>query len=300
MRVAIVVNPGAGKHRAVRLAERATARLQEVGHDVVVVNEATAAGAAAALAKHLEGDDAPDTVAVAGGDGALHNILPVIVGRNVTVAMLPAGAGNDLARTAGVRPDDPDTAITALIQGRTKQFDLIALNNGAYVATVVASGFDSKVNERANTITWPRGFTRYNLALLAELRKFRPLPFRIVADGHEMHREAMLVAVGNTASFGGGMRIAEGADPADGVLDVIVIHPVSKPKLARVFPRVYRGTHTTIPEFERIRAREVTWDSPGIVAYGDGERLGPLPLTARVLPGALTLIVVAPRRRAGD
>ena len=301
MRVAIVVNPGAGKHRATRLAERAEARLRENGHDVVLINEATPEGAATALTKllDLDADAAPDTVLVAGGDGALHNILPVIVGRDVTVAMLPAGAGNDLARTAKVRPDDPDTAITALLEGRTKQLDLIALSNGTYVATVVASGFDSKVNERASGMTWPRGMARYNLALLAELRRFRPLSFRIVADGTELLRDAMLVAVGNTRSFGGGMRIAEGADPTDGLLDIIVIHPVSKPKLARVFPRVYRGTHTTMPEFERIRAREVTWESPGIVAYGDGERLGPLPLTARVLPGALRLIVATPRRRAG-
>jgi diacylglycerol kinase (ATP) len=299
MRVAIMVNPGAGKHRAARLAERASARLRENGHDFVLVNEASPEAAAAALAKLLDAEAPPDTVLVAGGDGALHNILPVVVGRDITVAMLPAGAGNDLARTVGVRTDDPDTAITALLEGRTKQFDVIALNNDTYVATVVASGFDSKVNERASGMTWPRGITRYNIALLAELRRFRPLTFRIVADGSELIREAMLVAVGNTASFGGGMRIAEGADPADGLLDIIVIHPVSKPKLARVFPRVYRGTLATLPEFERIRACEVTWESPGIVAYGDGERLGPLPLTARVIPGALRLIVATPRRRPG-
>jgi diacylglycerol kinase (ATP) len=296
MRVAIVVNPSAGRHRAARIADRAAARLQESGHEHILMNEPSPEDSAAALGDLLEAPEAPDTVAVVGGDGALFNLLPVLADRAVTVAMLPAGAGNDLARTAGIRPDDPDTAITALLQGTTRDFDLIALGGGRYVATVVASGFDSKVNERANAMHWPRGNARYNLALLAELREFHPLSFRIVADGHEMFREAMLVAVGNTASFGGGMRIAEGADPTDGVLDVIVIHPVSMPKLARVFPRVYRGTHTTIPEFERIRAREITWESPGIVAYGDGERLGSLPLTARVAPGALRLIVAKPRK----
>jgi diacylglycerol kinase (ATP) len=295
MRVAIVVNPGAGKHRAARIADRACARLGELGHEFVVLNEASPEQAVAALTKTLDGPDAPDIVAIAGGDGALHNLLPVVVERGVKVAMLPAGAGNDTARTAGLRPDDPDTAITALLEGETKKFDVMALGDGRFVVTVIASGFDSKVNERANAMNWPRGITRYNLALMAELRAFRPLPFRIVADGHEMAREAMLVAVGNTSSFGGGMRIAEGADPADGVLDIIVIHPVSKPTLARVFPRLYTGTHTTIPEFERIRAREVTWESPGVIAYGDGERLGPLPMTARVVPGALTLIVAKPR-----
>ena len=300
MRVAIVVNAGAGKHRAADIAERAAARLLEVGHDSVIISESSAEAAAARLAKELDGPEAPDVVAIAGGDGALFNLLPVVVDRGVPVAMLPAGAGNDVARYAGIDPDEPDTAITALLDGATRNIDLMALGDGRFVATVIASGFDSKVNERANAMTWPRGISRYNIAILAELKAFRPLPFRIIADGHEIQREAMLVSVGNSSSFGGGLRIAEGADPTDGVLDVIVIHPVSKPKLARLFPKLYSGTHTSIPEFERIRAREVTWESPGIVAYGDGERLGPLPMTARVVPGALTLFVAKPRRRAGD
>jgi diacylglycerol kinase (ATP) len=79
----------------------------------------------------------------------------------------------------------------------------------------------------------------------------------------------------------------------DGLLDVVIINPLSKGKLLRVFPRLYKGTHTTIPEFERHRVREVTLSSPGIVAYGDGERLGPLPMTTVVRPGALR--VLAPR-----
>ncbi len=97
----------------------------------------------------------------------------------------------------------------------------------------------------------------------------------------------MLVAVGNGPSFGGGIRICEGASLDDGLLDVVVINPVSKGKLIRVFPKLYKGTHITMPEFERHLVREVTLSSPGIVAYGDGERLGPLPMTTTVQPGAL-------------
>ena len=96
----------------------------------------------------------------------------------------------------------------------------------------------------------------------------------------------MLVAVGNGPSFGGGLRLCEGASMDDGLLDVVVINPLSKLRLLRVFPKLYRGTHVTIPEFERHRVREVTLSSPGIVAYGDGERLGPLPMTTTVRPRA--------------
>jgi diacylglycerol kinase (ATP) len=140
-------------------------------------------------------------------------------------------------------------------------------------------------------MTWPRGNLRYIRAVLAELRSFQPLNFTITADGHTFDREAMLVAVANMPSFGGGLRIAEGAADDDGELDVIVIRTVSKLKLLRVFPMLYEGTHIRLPEVERIRAREVTWSSEGIVGYGDGERLGPLPLTARALPRALRFVV---------
>jgi diacylglycerol kinase (ATP) len=104
----------------------------------------------------------------------------------------------------------------------------------------------------------------------------------------------MLVAVGNGPSFGGGLRICEGASLDDGLLDVVIINPVSKPRLLWVFPKLYRGTHVKLAEFERHRVREVTLSSPGIVAYGDGERLGALPMTSTVRPGALRVLVPLP------
>jgi diacylglycerol kinase (ATP) len=150
------------------------------------------------------------------------------------------------------------------------------------------------VNERANAMAWPRGQMRYNLATLLELRTFRPLSYVLDLDGRTLHTEAMLVAIGNGPSFGGGLRICEGASLDDGLLDVVVINPVSKGRFLRVFPQLYRGTHVTLPEFERHLVREVTLSSPGIVAYGDGERLGPLPMTTTIRPGALRVFAPPP------
>ena len=128
---------------------------------------------------------------------------------------------------------------------------------------------------------------RYNLATLAELRVFRPLRYTLELDGVTRDLEAMLVAVGNMASYGGGLRMCEGAEPDDGLLDVVVIKPVSKPELVKVFPRLFKGTHVTHPQYERHRVSSVSIAAPGVVAYADGERVGPLPMTVRVLPGAL-------------
>ena len=291
MHLALVVNPVAGKRQGDRIATEAERLLHSLGHETDRIQGDDAQHAREQLTKAL--DTGVDTVVVVGGDGALHDILPVVVGRGVTVGLLPAGTGNDTARSLRIPVKDPGAALRVLLGGHTRTIDLAQAGSGEYVVTVVASGFDSKVNERANAMTWPRGFLRYDIAIVAELRAFQPLAFSITLDGEAIERDAMLVAVGNGPSFGGGLRICEGASLEDGLLDVVIINPLSKPRLLRVFPMLYRGTHVNIPEFERHRVREVTLSSPGIVAYGDGERLGPLPMTWTSRPGALRVLVPA-------
>ena len=289
MQVALVVNPVSGRRQGERIADDAEQLLTSLGHETTRIQGDDAQHAREQLTKAFE--TGADTVVVVGGDGALHDVLPVVVGRDVTVGLLPAGTGNDTARSLGLPVKDPRAATQVLLGGHTRDIDLAQTGRDEYVVTVVASGFDSKVNERANAMTWPRGNMRYNISIVAELREFQPLRFDITLDGKAIQREAMLVAVGNGPSFGGGLRLCEGASMDDGLLDVVVINPLSKLKLLRVFPKLYRGTHVTIPEFERHRVREVTLSSPGIVAYGDGERLGPLPMTTTVRPGALRMLV---------
>lgn len=289
MQVALVVNPVSGKRQGERIADDAEALLHSLGHEVSRIQGDDAQHAREQLTKALE--TGVDTVVVVGGDGALHDMLPVVVGRDLTLGLLPAGTGNDTARALGIPAKDRGSALRVLLEGHTRAIDLAQTGRDQYVVTVVASGFDSKVNERADAMAWPRGNMRYNISIIAELREFEPLPYTLTLDGEEIEREAMLVAVGNAPSYGGGLRMCEGASVDDGLLDVVVINPLSKPRLMRVFPMLYRGTHVNIPEFERHRVREVTLSSPGIVAYGDGERLGPLPLTATVRPGALRMLV---------
>jgi diacylglycerol kinase (ATP) len=284
MHLALVVNPASGRRRGESVAARAAQRLGQAGHTTTMIQGADVPSARDRL--KLAIDVGLDGVVVVGGDGALHWVLDHVADSDLVVGLIPAGTGNDTARSLGIPTDDVNAAVDLVIAGHVRTIDL-ARTDEAYVATVVASGFDSKVNERVNEMTWPHGNMRYNIAIVKELRAFSPLEFTLTLDGRTIEREAMLVAVGNGPSFGGGLRICEGASIDDGLLDVVVINPVSKAKLLRVFPKLYRGTHVTLPEFERHRVREATLSSPGVVAYGDGERLGPLPMTTTVQPGAL-------------
>ncbi|MEG9225954.1 diacylglycerol kinase family protein [Aeromicrobium sp. Sec7.5] len=297
---ALVVNPVSGQRRGEAIGEVATRRLRDASWTIDRVTGDDVPAVRSSLRTLLEAG--ADTVVVIGGDGALHGILDLVVEFDATLGLVPAGTGNDLARGLDLPYRDPEACLDLLLASPPRRIDLARVDDGQHrrlVATVVASGFDSKVNERANAMTWPRGNLRYTIAILAELRAFAPVPFCLelvdaAGQTRRVDTEAMLVAVGNGPSFGGGLRIAHGAVLDDGLLDVCLIRPVSRSLLVRTFPKLRRGTHVSLREFERLMVRSVRVDAPDIVGYGDGERLGPLPVTIEVVPRALA--VLAPAR----
>lgn len=131
------------------------------------------------------------------------------------------------------------------------------------------------------------------MATLKELRVFEPLAYTVTLDGTRLSFEAMLVAVGNTSTYGGGLKMCQGAEVDDGLLDVVVIGPMSRWELIAVYPRLFSGSHVDHAAYSRHRVRRVTIDAPDTVAFADGERLGPLPLTVEVAAGSLDVVVAA-------
>src|SRR6185437_5944241 len=151
-----------------------------------------------------------------------------VAGTSTPLGVVPAGTGNDQAREHGWPRKSPEDAVDVIVEGETKRIDLGRVETAdgqvRLFGSVLASGFDSLVSDRTNRMRWPHGRARYNVAMLAEFAYLRPLPFVLTfADGSVIERELLLAAVGNTQSYGGGMRIAPGADPSDGVLDVTVV-----------------------------------------------------------------------------
>lgn len=233
--------------------------------------------------------DGVDALVICGGDGMVHLAVQAVADTGTPLGIVPAGTGNDVARYFDIPRKDPVAAVERVIAGRTRTIDL-ARSGTKYYVTVLAAGFDAIVNERANAMTWPKGQMRYNLATLAELRVFEPLHYTLEIDGRTLRLDAMLVAIGNGSSFGGGLRITEGAVLDDGLLDVVIIKPMSKLGLVKTYPKLFKGTHVTHPAYEHHLARSVTVAAAGIVSYADGERFGPLPLTVECAPGALTVL----------
>lgn len=285
--IALLTNPTSGGGKGARHRDAALTRLRESGF-IVRNLQGRDADEASDLAHGCVADGV-EALVVCGGDGLVHLGVQAVANSGVPLGLIPAGTGNDFARYLDLPRTDPVAAADRIIASRRRTIDL-ARSGDRYFVTVLAAGFDAIVNERANAMTWPRGQMRYNLATLAELRTFRPIHYTLELDGEAVQHEAMLVAVGNGPSFGGGLRITEGALLDDGLLDVVVITRMSKAKLVRSYPRLFTGRIDGVDEYVHRRVRSVTVAGPGIVTYADGERFGPLPLTIECAPGALEVL----------
>ncbi|MFE5844678.1 diacylglycerol kinase [Streptomyces niveus] len=294
--ISLFVNPTAGRGRGARAAQPAARALRDAGYSVRTVlgsdaddalrraREAVAAGTGALIA--------------VGGDGLVSLALRAVAGTDTPLGVVAVGTGNDFGRALGLPVRDPAAAgriaAHALKNHTIRELDLGRVG-GRWFGTVLASGFDSRVNDRGNRMRWPTGRFKYDLAMVAELAAFKPVPYRITLDdGAEREIEATLVAVGNGPSYGGGMRICADAVMDDGLFDVTVVGECSRATLLKVFPRVYRGTHLSHPVVTVHRTAKITLAAPGLTGYADGEPLGPLPLTAQCVPGAVR--VLAPGR----
>ena len=192
-------------------------------------------------------------------------------------------------------PRTVDEAVSAIVGGRSRTIDLTRISNQAfpfrYVGAVVSTGYDARVNRATNHIRLRLGALSYGYIAMRELASFSPLSYNLVIDGEARQQEAMLVAVANSGLFGGGMRIAPGADPADGLLDVTIVGPVSRTTLLRLLPSMYSGQFVKHPCVEQLRAQRVEIAGEDLFVMGDGEELGDVPVIAECAPGVLRIFV---------
>ncbi|MGW5342412.1 diacylglycerol kinase [Streptomyces sp. NPDC004050] len=290
--ITLFVNPTAGRGRGAHSAQPAASALRDAGFHVRTVVGTDAEDALARLRTAVR--EGTGAVIAVGGDGVVSLALQALAGTLVPLGVIAAGTGNDFARSLGLPVREPARvarlAAEALKESRLREIDLGRVA-GTWFGTVLCSGFDSRVNDRGNRMRLPAGRFKYDLAMIAELAAFRPFRYRITLDdGPAVETEATLVAVGNGSSYGGGMRICADAVPDDGLFDVVVVGDCSRTTLLTVFPQVYKGTHLDHPKVTVHRAAKVTLEAAGLTAYADGERVGPLPVTAECVPAAARIL----------
>ena len=283
--VHVLVSPEAGRGKAASTAAAVLGRLRDHGaHAIDITGPDAARSAANARGAVTAG---ADRLVVLGGDGLVNLALQAVAGTDTVLGVVPVGTGNDFIRALPTIPADPlDAAATAL--GAARPLDAIRIAD-RWVASVATAGFSGDVNARANRLSRPRGQSRYTVATVLELPGLRRRPVRLTVDGDVHEHDTALLAVGNTAWFGGGMQICPDADPTDGRLDVTVVADVGRIELLRFFNRVFSGSHLDHPKVHAYRGARVEIDAAGLAVWGDGEPVATGPVTLEAVPAAIRL-----------
>jgi diacylglycerol kinase (ATP) len=280
---AIAINPTSGHGKGAHFATKVI----DYFNNQKLEYRTFAASSAKSLMSDLEtflDNSACEGVISVGGDGLAHSVLQVVVPRSIPFACIPAGTGNDIVRAFGWSLDDVNGFLNRVTSTPAIRIDLGNVDS-EWFAAILSTGFDSVVNERANRLSWPKGPQRYNVAIAMELPRFAPIEYEITTDTRTFTTKAMLIAVGNGRSYGGGMLVCPHAKLDDGVFDVMILKPVSKIEFLKVFPKVYSGSHITHPQVEIFRTKKISL-AANAIAYADGERIGPAPISAECVRGA--------------
>jgi diacylglycerol kinase (ATP) len=279
----VAINPHSGNGRGASVGERVTHYLDSQNISYLPVAALSAPQLSESLRK-LTAENSYRGVIAVGGDGLAHLVLQICVPQHIPFAVVPAGTGNDFVRTLGWSLDNIEPYLHRVLSTEPTAIDLGNVDS-EWFGAILSTGFDSVVNERANALSWPKGPQRYNIAIALELPRFSPIEYEITCDGNTFTTEAMLVAVGNGKSYGGGMNICPQAQLNDGLFDIVILEPVSKVEFIKTFPKVYSGSHLSHPKVKTLRASKVSI-SADAVAYADGERIGLAPITAECVKGA--------------
>jgi YegS/Rv2252/BmrU family lipid kinase len=225
-----------------------------------------------------------------GGDGLLGAVAGELRGTDGVLGVLPGGRGNDFARKLGIGPD-PERGCDVLAHGREAAID-VADADGRTFLGIASAGIDSDVQDIANGTRLPLGQLVYAYGTLRALSGWRHAHWRVAVDGEERSFDGYSVAVANTGVFGGGMYLVPDASVDDGMLDVVLMGAAAKRSYLAGLPKVFKGTHVDNPDLTFLRGREIAFaaDRP-FTAYADGDPIAELPVTIKVMPRALKVLV---------
>jgi YegS/Rv2252/BmrU family lipid kinase len=259
-----------------------------LGGDVVTT---AAAGHATEIAREAAASG-QDLVVAVGGDGTANEVATGLIGTDTALAVLPAGAGNDLAGELGL-PRSWRSALAALTRATRRRIDVGRANDRPFLqsAGAGADAFIAGLRQRERHFSGP---ALYAKCAVQGLLAFPPAEVTLDLDGRRWTQRALAVTVANGERYGGGLRIAPGARHDDGLLDVAVIGDMAKLEALRVFPTVYFGRHLGHPKFRLERGTcllvDVAQDGQPLPFHVDGTPQGTIPVRFTVQPRALSVL----------
>ena len=288
----VIINPAANRGRGNLVGEKALAAF--AASDVQTVNLSGESQEDVRQKVSLSAKDLGGLVAI-GGDGTSQLGVNLAMEHSLPLGLVPAGSGNDQVRELNIALDDTASAVANIVGALEcpRAVDVMWVETDYrkfWSLGSISAGFDALCAERANRLVWPKGPNSYVAALFLELPRFKPIVYRVEADGVSREIRAMLCGVANVKNFGGGMKISPQSEITDGELEVFILHEVSRPKLLKIFPTVYKGEHVNYPEVEIFKASNVRIENDGFPMTCDGEIIGPAPFSVQLHPKSLSLL----------
>ncbi|MGE5593868.1 MAG: diacylglycerol/lipid kinase family protein [Betaproteobacteria bacterium] len=290
MRVKVIVNPMAGRGRAVRAIPIICRALEKGGADYDVYVTKGPGDAITAARKGV--DEGYDVIAAAGGDGTTNEVANGLAGHEAALAVIPCGSGNDMAISLGI-PKDVEGACRVLLNGRTRNRDLGRVVD-RYFVNAVGVGFDATVARVAsNDLRWlpVRGAPLYVMAVLKTLANYKACEMLLTVDEKVMTVRPLLVAVGIGKTYAGGMKIVPDALPDDGLYDICVVESMRSLEALYHLPKVFTGSHTKMRQATMLRGRYVSIRSSAPVSlHMDGEVFVAESMEFTLIPGGLRAV----------
>jgi len=229
-------------------------------------------------------------VVISGGDGSLQNILDVVAGTDSALAALPAGRGNDFVRGLSM-PRSIDGLALSILNRQFRTVDVGCVNN-TFFGTIVSCGLDAEVGRLTAGGSAFGGMVGYLIQALKSIRSFEAYPVKVEVDGRVVaDGEMTLVACANTPTYGGGFRVAPGASPTDGKLDICIVCRVSRIKALSLLHLMAIGQHPGHPEVTFLSGQEIRIETADpLIALADGEVIGQTPLEISVKRRSLRVV----------
>jgi YegS/Rv2252/BmrU family lipid kinase len=285
----LLVNPSSAGGKALKLLPRIEAAL-DARRAVFRVERTRSLEHGVELA--LQAVELGEIPVVVSGDGLMGAIGGAMAGTETPVGLIPGGRGNDLARALGI-PDEPEAAVDVVLGGHSRRID-VGEANGRRFLGIASVGFDSECNRLANETHFIRGNLVYAYSMVRTLVGWKPARFTIALGQERKRLTGYFVDVANNRVYGGGMYIAPEAKIDDGEFDVVAIREVGKLRFLRGLRDVLKGAHLDKDEVTTFRASRLELDaSRPFPVYADGDHLTDLPVSLRVLPRCLSILVPA-------
>ncbi|MEA2077440.1 MAG: diacylglycerol kinase family protein [Candidatus Marinimicrobia bacterium] len=297
MNIQLIYNPNAGGGRGDKLYPLILKALRDAGHTVTPYRTLYRFHATE-IVKHLD-INASDLVLAAGGDGTAYEVLNGIM-RNTSskehplMGVIPVGTGNSFSVDLNMKKWGD--GLKAVFQGKSRGVDVLEFiteGDKYYSINAIGFGLVADVSDLGNKMKKFIGKTAYTVGAVMEIMRFKPQKTKLEVDGKLYEYNGVFTNFSNSVWIGGNMKFSPNSIIDDGLAECLVLEDLPKKDLLKVFPKVFEGSHLTVPQLSVYKGRHFkVWSDSPKICNPDGEIFGVTPLELTVLKKEIKVLTL--------